>query len=112
MISEGGHMRKLVGISFLLFVCVAGWKIGEHMSTDALGLALGVIFGMMAGIPAALIALSARPGEVHNHYHALVPQKTQEEPQKTITGPRYTVVMPSLPVRESKQIGGRNERIS
>lgn len=105
-------MRKLVGISFLLFVCAAGWKIGEHMSTDALGLALGVIFGMMAGIPAALIALSARPKEVHNHYHAPAPQKAQEEPQKAITGPRYTVVMPSLPVRESKQIGGRNERIS
>lgn len=98
-------MRKFIGISFLFFVCAAGWKIGEHMSTDALGLALGVIFGMMAGIPAALIALSVRPREVHNHYHAPA-LKAQEEAQEAITGPRYTVVMPSLPVRENKRIGG------
>lgn len=52
-------MRKFLGIALLIFVAVAGWRIGELLSTDALGMALGVIFGMMAGIPAALIALSA-----------------------------------------------------
>ena len=98
-------MKKLIGISFLLFVCAAGWHIGAVMSTDALGMALGIIFGMMAGIPGALIALSARPREVHNHYHAPA-LKAQEEAQEAITGPRYTVVMPSLPVRENKRIGG------
>ena len=98
-------MKRLIGISFLLFVCAAGWHIGSVMSTDALGLALGIIFGMMAGIPAALIALAARPREVHNHYHAPAPQKAQEETQKIITGPLYTVVMPSLPVRKQTDRG-------
>ena len=52
-------MRRFLGLALLIFVAVAGWRIGEILSTDALGMALGVIFGMMAGIPAALIALSA-----------------------------------------------------
>jgi|JI10StandDraft_1071094.scaffolds.fasta_scaffold111029_1 hypothetical protein len=99
-------MKKLFGIGFLMLVSVAGWKIGEHMSTDALGMALGVIFGMMAGIPVALIALAARPKEVHNHYHAPSPQKTQEEPKKALAdATRYTVVIPALPTTEHKQIG-------
>lgn len=52
-------MKRFLGIALLIFVAAAGWRIGELLSTDALGMALGVIFGMMAGIPAALIALSA-----------------------------------------------------
>ena len=52
-------MKRFLGLALLIFVAVAGWRIGELLSTDALGMALGVIFGMMAGIPAALIALSA-----------------------------------------------------
>lgn len=51
---------KLPSIILLLTVCAAGWFIGERLSPDALGLALGVIFGMMAAVPAALIAISTR----------------------------------------------------
>lgn len=66
-------MKRFLGLALLIFVAVAGWRIGELLSTDALGMALGVIFGMMAGIPAALIALSASRMQ-----H---PAPTQREPQ-------------------------------
>lgn len=96
------NLGKLIGIGGILFICFAGWQIGGMLSTDALGMALGVVFGMMAGIPAAMIAMAGRPTEVHNHFHAPAPQEAQEEPQRAIRSTRYTVVIPSLPVSESK----------
>jgi hypothetical protein len=45
------------------------WHVGAHASPGTLDLALGVIFGMMAGIPAALIAFAAsnRPQQPVHH---------------------------------------------
>jgi hypothetical protein len=35
------------------------WRLGEVLSPDAIGMAVGILFGMLAGIPAALILLYA-----------------------------------------------------
>ena len=73
---------KYLGIGFLLLVVIAGWKLGENLSADALGMALGVIFGLMAAIPAALIAGSAQRVR-HDHYHhraTETPQEQQKQP--------------------------------
>ena len=53
-------MKHLPAAIFLIVVAIVGWKIGSVLSRDALSMALGVIFGMMAGIPAALIAVSLK----------------------------------------------------
>jgi hypothetical protein len=60
---------KIVGWSLLALIAFAGWQVGGALSTDALGMALGIIFGLMAGIPAALIAYAAsnRPQEPQKH---------------------------------------------
>ncbi len=82
-------MRRILGIGFLLFVCVAGWEIGGRLSTDALGLALGVLFGVMAGVPAALIALSAsRRGEQSGHrpVYESDPRQQQQFQQQWMRG--------------------------
>lgn len=50
---------KLIGFGVLAFVGWAGWHIGRNISSDALTLALGMVFGSMAGIPAALIVVTA-----------------------------------------------------
>ena len=52
-------MKRFVLIICLVFVAVAGWRIGDRLSSDAIGLAIGVLFGIMAGIPAALMVLAA-----------------------------------------------------
>jgi len=52
-------MKRFVLISCLVFVAVAGWRIGDRLSSDAIGMAIGVLFGIMAGIPAALMVLAA-----------------------------------------------------
>lgn len=49
-------MRYII-LAGLIFVGVIAWRIGESLSSDALGMAVGILFGMSAGIPAALLVL-------------------------------------------------------
>ena len=65
-------MKHFPAVIFLIVVAIVGWKIGSVLSRDALSMALGVIFGMMAGIPAALIAVSLKrqvPAEQPSNQH-------------------------------------------
>ncbi len=78
-------MKKFIAIALLIFVASAGWRLGELLSTDALGMALGVIFGMMAGIPAALIALTAsRMGQ-----SARSERESQPQPMNSFAQPLH-----------------------
>lgn len=72
-------MRKLIGALVLIVVAVAGWVLGGMLSSNALLLALGVVLGLMGGIPAMLIVL-AKP-QRHEHYHHVITE-TPTEPQK------------------------------
>ena len=51
-------MRKFFALAALIFVGVIAWRIGGMLSSDALGMAVGMVFGVMAGIPAALLVLA------------------------------------------------------
>ena len=50
--------------TFLLIICVLvggiGWSVGGRLSPDAMGMAIGMLFGIMAGIPTVLILLAAQ----------------------------------------------------
>lgn len=50
-------MKNFILLCLFLFVGVAGWQIGQKLSSDAVSMAVGVLFGCMAGIPAALLVL-------------------------------------------------------
>lgn len=52
-------MRSLLLIVSILFVTGMAWQIGGRLSPDALGMALGVLFGVLAGIPMALMVLAS-----------------------------------------------------
>jgi hypothetical protein len=51
-------MKRFFGLAVLVFVGVAGWRIGDSLSSDALSMAVGVLFGVMAGIPTALLVMA------------------------------------------------------
>jgi len=84
-------MNKLLGITLLVFVAAAGWQVGSRLNTDALGLALGVIFGMMAGIPAALIAVTANRQPVGQ------PQPQRPVRYELLSEPDYVRPVPNRP---------------
>ncbi len=52
-------MKKFIVLSGFLFVGLAGWRITEQLSADAIGMALGVLFGVLAGLPVALMVMAS-----------------------------------------------------
>lgn len=52
-------MKSIVTIGMLLIGGFVAWRIGETLSSDAVSMALGIFFGMAAGIPAALMVMAA-----------------------------------------------------
>jgi len=52
-------MKNFIGLILLVFVGVLGWRIGGSLSSDAVSMAVGVLFGIMAGIPTALLVLAS-----------------------------------------------------
>ena len=109
---------KALAILLLAVVGVLGvWAIGSRLSTDAIGMGVGMIFGVLSGIPAALLILAA-PGarrqaddysEVYEYrqgYHdgyrtaeqdarrLLESQATQAQLHSYIVEGRYSVARP------------------
>ena len=52
-------MKRMVLLIVVIFVTLVGWRISESISSDALGLAIGVVFGVLAGLPTALLVLAS-----------------------------------------------------
>jgi hypothetical protein len=51
-------MKRWIGMAVLVFVATAGWRIGDALSPDALSMAVGILFGVLAGVPAALLVIA------------------------------------------------------
>lgn len=52
-------MKQLALLTMLVIGGVLAWLFASRLSADALGMAVGLIFGVLAGIPAALLVLAA-----------------------------------------------------
>lgn len=100
-------MRRFSGVIVLAAIAIVGWQIGGILSRDALSLMLGVIFGIMAGIPAALVALSSNRTVRHEHTHRL--ERQGEDPVRIALSARARLtVLPQdalqLPAETRKAI--------
>jgi len=55
-------MKQLAMVAGVALVGFLAWFMLSQLSSDALGMAVGVVFGVLAGIPSALLVLaSSRP---------------------------------------------------
>jgi hypothetical protein len=52
-------MRQIVLVAAFIFAGVGAWRIADQLSADALGMAVGVLFGVMAGVPMALMVMAS-----------------------------------------------------
>ena len=52
-------MKTAVVVAVVLVIGVFAWSIANRLSADAIGMALGLGFGVLAGIPAALLVFVA-----------------------------------------------------
>ncbi len=53
------NMKKFVVLSLLVFVGVSAWSVGSRLSSDALSMGVGILFGVLAGLPTALLVLAS-----------------------------------------------------
>jgi hypothetical protein len=51
-------MKRWIGLALLVFIGAAGWRIGGALSPDALSMAVGLLFGILAGVPTALLVMA------------------------------------------------------
>jgi hypothetical protein len=57
-------MKRLFALAAIVFLAATGWSLGQKLSADALSMGIGIFFGILASIPAALLVLAAaRRGE-------------------------------------------------
>lgn len=87
-------MKKFLLLAILIFVAVIAWRIGEKLSSDAISMGIGVLFGVIAGVPTALILIISSRGRrdyadtpahersAHPHY----PQLAAQPPVIVVTG--------------------------
>lgn len=78
---RGDVLDRLIRVGIVLTVLwllgLGAWWVGSKLSSDAIGLALGVIFGTMASLPGAVLVLLARRREAERpaqQWHAQPPQ--------------------------------------
>jgi len=50
-------MRSVIGLTLVVVIGFAAWEIGGSMSSDAVAMAVGVLLGVLAGVPMALLLL-------------------------------------------------------
>lgn len=91
-------MKHLAAFAFCGFFAVAAWVVGIKLSPDAIAFGVGVLFGVMAGIPTALLLLASqrRSAVERANYNAPEQRHPQQPPVIVLTGgqgqapPAYT----------------------
>src|SRR3712207_5245519 len=73
-------MKQYVGLAALIFVGIAAWRIAGQLSADALGMGVGVLFGVMAGVPTALLVMASGRRRAAEEEEA-TPRRRQQHPQ-------------------------------
>jgi hypothetical protein len=97
-------MKRLVVLAALVFVGAAGWRIGGSLSADALSMAVGVLFGVLAGIPTALLVMASgqRPPRVSEENRG--PRRTAMPPMPYLP-PQPPVIVVTAPPMTQMPIG-------
>ncbi|GIV74540.1 MULTISPECIES: hypothetical protein [Caldilinea] len=52
-------MKRILLLLLLLVGSVVVWRLGERLSADALGMAIGIVLGVLASIPASLMIVAS-----------------------------------------------------
>lgn len=63
-------MRAVIVLAVIVLLGVLAWQVGAMLSPDAISMALGLIFGVLAGVPAALLVLAAGGRRGHGDDYA------------------------------------------
>lgn len=52
-------MKQLIAVAGLIVMGAGAWFVANRLSSDALGMIVGLMFGILAGVPPAILVLIA-----------------------------------------------------
>ena len=55
---KGVTVKRMILLAVLVIGCVAMWRLGSRLSADAVGMAIGILLGVLASIPTSLLILT------------------------------------------------------
>lgn len=88
-------MRRTIVVGVLVACGAVAWWLGEHLSTDAVALLLGLFFGLTVGLGCALLVGVARQRE-----EIVTPRREQARDRETRTLPVFIVLPPGADMRQ------------
>lgn len=88
-------MSKLFGLTILLVAVVMAVVVGQRMSTDAMAVAVGVVFGVAASIPTSLLVVAATRGRRDEGYRP-GRDELQRPPQIVVVQPQPMPPAPQI----------------
>lgn len=90
-------MRVLVCFTVLVsiaFVGIAGYSVGTRLNEQVIAMAVGVFFGVMAGVPMSIMVLASRRQADYHERHRrkeyreaerLLPARDRQQPKRIAT---------------------------
>ena len=89
-------MRRLIAVAIVAGGVTLAVMIGQRMSTDAMAVVIGVVFGVAASIPTSLLIVAATRGQRDPSRHAAHSQSWGPDPKPLPAAPQIIVVSPPM----------------
>ena len=99
-------MNKLRGLVIIVFVGLISIRLMNALSADAAAMAIGVLMGILAGVPTTLLGMAsnrrrqdASHSQLHQARYTVLPGPRGAHVLDTHTGDRYAIVAPRFEVQ-------------
>ena len=90
-------MRRLLALSIIAAGVTLAIVIGQRMSTDAMAVVVGVVFGVAASIPTSLLIVAATRGRRdESRYSSTATRSIGPDPRLPAVAPQIYVISPSM----------------
>lgn len=74
-------MKQVIGLSVLVVFGAALWHATGRLNGEAVAMAIGVLFGVLAGVPMAIVVMSAAP---RGYPRPSAPTRPQRSPRVVV----------------------------
>ena len=104
-------MSKIIGLAVIVFVGWGSYRLMNVLSADALAMAIGVLMGILAGIPTTLLALTGSrrhdgPQAGTQARYTVLADHRGPYVLDNATGATYAIVVPEYKQAISEYTGG------
>jgi len=90
-------MKLIAAVLVWVVLCVGAWSIGSVLSSDAIGMVLGLLFGILVPLPGCFLVLVAARRQQARRDPFYPPPVYQPPPPPAALLPPPTIIVVQLP---------------